>query len=101
MLSVWLSSFFLSQSVAIFGAILAHCQKLKETGAEFEKTFLADKRLLKLAKILVVLIKRRNNKCRLTFTEGKILRKYMHSFKNHIIKLPGNFFDFLTLQNFQ
>ena len=68
---------------------------------EIQKTFVADKHLLKLAKILVVLIKKRYRKCGLTFTEGKIIRKYMHSFKNPIIKFPGNCFDFLTLENFQ
>lgn len=67
---------------------------------EIQKTFVADKHLLKLAKILVVLIKKRDRKCGLTFTEG-IIRKYMHSFKNHIIKFPRNFFDILTLENFQ
>ena len=41
---------------------------------------------LKLAKIFVVLIKKRHRKCGLALPEENISQKHMHSFKNRIIQ---------------
>ena len=45
--------------------------------------------LLKLVNILVVLIKKRDRKCGLILHGGKIIRKHMQSFNNHIIQFSG------------
>ena len=50
-----------------------------------QKFFVFNAQFLKLMKILAVLIKKCDRKCRLTLPEGKIFKKYMHSFKNYII----------------
>ena len=44
--------------------------------------------LLKLAKILVILIKNGNSKCGLTLFEEKIIMKHMHSFKSDTTQFP-------------
>ena len=41
---------------------------------------------LKLAKILAVLIKKRDRNCGLTLPKGKIVRKRIRSFKNNLIQ---------------
>ena len=48
-----------------------------------QKVFVGNTHRLKSAKILVVLIKKRDRKCGLTLTEAKILRKHMQSYENH------------------
>ena len=49
-----------------------------------QKVFVGNTHRLKSAKILVVLIKKRDRKCGLTLTEAKIVRKHMQSYENHI-----------------